>query len=52
MVNLIDSLVSVGLKTNNIVFQNNNDLETNRPDYERPRVKITAWYYFSGANGS
>ena len=52
MVNLTDSLVSVGFKTNNIVFQNNNDLETNRPDNERPRVKVIDLYYFSGANGS
>ena len=52
MVNLTDALISVGFKTNNIVFQNNNDLETNRPDAERPRVKVLDWFYFSQSNGS
>ena len=47
MVNLTDALISVGFKTNNVVFQNNNDLETNRPDAERPRVKVLDWYYFT-----
>ena len=51
MVNLADALISVGFKTNNVVFQNNNDLETNRPDAERPRVKVLDWYYFT-TNGS
>ena len=51
MVNLTDALISVGFKTNNIVFQNNNDLETNRPDAERPRVKVLDWFYFT-TNGS
>ena len=51
MVNLTDALISVGFKTNNVVFQNNNDLETNRPDAERPRVKVLDWYYFT-TNGS
>ena len=27
MVNLTDALISVGFKTNNVVFQSNNDLE-------------------------
>jgi len=52
MVNLTDALISVGFKTNNTVFQNNNDLETNRPDAERPRVKVLDWFYFSQSNGS
>ena len=52
MVNLTDALISVGFKTNNIVFQTNGDLETNRPDSERIRVKVIDYYYFSGANGS
>ena len=51
MVNLTDALISVGFKTNNVVFQNNNDLETNRPDAERPRVKVLDWYHFT-TNGS
>ena len=51
MVNLTDALISVGFKTNNLVFQNNNDLETNRPDAERPRVKVLDYYYFT-TNGS
>ena len=52
MVNLTDALISVGFKTNNTVFQNNNDLETNRPDAERPRVKVLDWYYFDLASPS
>ena len=52
MVNLTDALISVGFKTNNVVFQNNGDLETNRPDAERPRVKVLDWFYFSQSNGS
>ena len=52
MVNLTDALISVGFKTNNVVFQNNGDLETNRPDAERPRSKVLDWYYFSATNGS
>ena len=53
MVNLTDALISVGFKTNNIVFQNNNDLETNRPDAERPRVKVIDWFYYNAfTNGS
>ena len=46
MNNLTDSLSSVGFKINNIIFSNNNDLETNRPDDERPRIKVVDWYYF------
>jgi len=52
MVNLTDALISVGFKTNNTVFQNNNDLETNRPDAERPRVKVLDWFYFDLASPS
>ena len=47
MVNLTDALISVGFKNNNIVFQNNNDLETNRPDAGRPRAKVLDWFYFT-----
>ena len=52
MVNLTDALISVGFKTNITVFQNNNDLETNRPDAERPRVKVLDWFYFDLASPS
>ena len=51
MNNLTDSLSSVGFKINNIIFSNNNDLETNRPDDERPRIKVADWYYFD-TNGT
>ena len=46
MNNLTDALSSVGFKINNIIFSNNSDLETNRPDDERPRIKVVDWYYF------
>lgn len=47
IMNLTDALISVGFKTNNTIFKNNNDLETDRPDAERPRIKVLDYYYFT-----
>ena len=47
MVNWTDALFSVGFKTNKTAFQNNNDLETDRPDAERPKVKVLDWFHFA-----
>ena len=49
---LFDALIATGYKAPTTTPYNSNaDLETSRPDDERPRIKVVDYFHFS-TNGS